>query len=100
MGSVEAEATPQDACRQEHTTQADVSGLIFAIFAVASEDLNATFIGLQVQMGFGLVDAGARRAVCGEKQFQGPVKYLGEVFGLKPIPIPLLEMDAMGAVAQ
>ena len=47
-------------------------------------------------MGFALVDTGAQRGVCGQKQFQGLVKYLGEAFGLKPIQTPTLEMDAMG----
>ena len=92
---IEADAVLQDACCQGRAIQADVNGFVFTIFAVGDELGNA-FIGLRVQMGFGLVDAGAQRGVCGQDQFDKLVKYLGGTLGLKPIQIPTLQMGAVG----
>ena len=63
---------------------------------IVSIRVESVFVGLQVTIGFGLVDAGAQRRVCGQEQFDELVKVLAERFGLKPIQIPTLEMGAMG----
>ena len=74
-GSAGADAIPQGACCQERATQADAAGFAFTFFVV-SNAIKTTVV-LQVQMGFGLVDAGAQRGVRGPGKFDLPVKFLG-----------------------
>eukprot|EP00959_Pyramimonas_sp_CCMP1952_P161365 3374482-Pyramimonas_sp.AAC.1 len=53
-----ADGALRDACQREHATQSGVRSLTFPIFATADTG-EQTFTGLQVQMVFGLADAGA-----------------------------------------
>ena len=52
-------------------------------------------IGLEVTPGHAVVDTGAQHGICGERQWARVVEQLA-VRGLKPRPVPKLEMDAVG----
>ena len=72
-----------EVCHQEPEQSSSVNSFNLTIFVFP--DGEVSFIGLEVQVGFGLVDTGAQHGVCGQAQFLKLVAILAQKFGLKPI---------------
>ena len=85
-----ADAEPRVACCAEQASPSYDGSYSFTVLTVSS-NAESVFVGLEVTTGFGLVDAGAQRGVCGQEHVDKLVKTLTESVGFKPIQMPTLE---------